>query len=319
MTSSTLATRSSQQPSVSTTTALQLRRKRRQFSAGRAVAWVYITLILLVTIFPFYWMLRTALSTNLALPTDPSSLLPVDFTLGAFKRALGLATTAEAQSEGGTGAGLSLGIYIRNSLIYAGVWTACVVFCSAIAAYAFSRLQWRGRDAMFNLFLAALMVPGILTLLPNFVLVKDLGLMNSFAGMILPGAFFSAFNIFFLRQFFLGISTEIEEAALLDGAGRFRVFFRIVLPTAQGPIVTLSILGFIGAWNDYFWPLLVAKDESVSPLTLALAVFKQSSPQSSPDWAGLMAATLVAALPMLVLFMVFGKRIVNSIGFTGIR
>lgn len=288
-------------------------------SVGRIVAWAYVIAILAFTVFPFYWMLRTALSTNLALSTDPSSLLPVDFTWGAFRRALGLSTTAEAVAEGGTGASLELGIYIRNSVVYAGVWTASVVFCSAIAAYAFSRLQWRGRDVVFNVFLAALMVPGILTLLPNFVLIKELGLMNTFVGMILPGAFFSAFNIFFLRQFFLGISTEIEEAALIDGAGRFRVFWRIILPTAQGPIVTLSILGFIGAWNDYFWPLLVAKDESVSPLTLALAVFKQSSPQASPDWAGLMAATLIAALPMLVLFMIFGKRIVNSIGFTGIR
>jgi multiple sugar transport system permease protein len=172
---------------------------------------------------------------------------------------------------------------------------------------------------MFSLFLTALMVPGILTLLPNFVLIKELGLLNSFAGMILPGALFSAFNIFFLRQFMLGLSTEIEEAALLDGAGRLRVLFGITLPMASGPIITLSILGFIGMWNDYFWPLLVTSDDSVQPLTLALAVFKQSSPQAQPDWAGLMAATLVAALPMLLLFMVFGRRIVNSIGFSGIK
>jgi len=199
------------------------------------------------------------------------------------------------------------------------VSTLAIVFFSTLAAYAFARLRWRGRELMFSLFLAALMVPGILTLLPNFVLIKDLGLLNSFAGMILPGALFSAFNIFFLRQFMLGLSEEIEEAALIDGAGRLRVLFQITLPMTSGPIITLSILGFITAWNDYFWPLLVTSDDSVRPLTLALAVFKQSSPQASPDWAGLMAATLVAALPMLVLFMVFGKRIVNSIGFTGLK
>jgi multiple sugar transport system permease protein len=172
---------------------------------------------------------------------------------------------------------------------------------------------------MFNLFLCALMVPGILTLLPNFVFTKELGLLNTFAGMLLPTALFSAFNIFFLRQFMLGLSTETEEAALIDGAGRIRVFFRVTLPMSSGPLFTLTILGFITAWNDYFWPLLVTSDDSVRPLTLALAVFKQSSPQAAPDWAGLMAATLVAALPMLILFMVFGKRIVNSIGFSGIK
>lgn len=294
-------------------------RGRRRFSIGRAVAWIYLGIVLLVTIFPFYWILRTALSDNFALLTDPASLLPVGFTLGPFNRVLGLATTEESIAEGGSGATIEIGHFLLNSLIYATLSTVLIVFFSTLAAYAFSRLQWRGRELMFGLFLTALMVPGILTLLPNFVLVKELGLLNTYAGMILPTALFSAFNIFFLRQFMLGLSTETEEAALIDGAGRVRVLFQITLPMTSGPIVTLSILGFIAAWNDYFWPLLVTSDETVQPLTLALAVFKQSSPQAQPDWAGLMAATLVAALPMLVLFMVFGKRIVNSIGFSGIK
>ncbi|SDE12701.1 carbohydrate ABC transporter permease [Glycomyces harbinensis] len=294
-------------------------RTRRRLSPARAAAWTYLALIIFVTVFPFYWILRTALSDNFALMAEPSSVLPVDFTLGAFERVLGLATPEESLAAGGSGASLELGPYLVNSIVYATVSTALIVFFSTIAAYAFARLQWRGRDLVFSLFLSALMVPGILTLLPNFVLVKELGLLNTFAGMILPGALFSAFNIFFLRQFMLGLSTETEEAALLDGAGRLRVLFRITLPMSSGPVITLSILGFIGMWNDYFWPLLVTSDETVQPLTLALAVFKQSSPQSQPDWAGLMAATLVAALPMLVLFMVFGRRIVNSIGFTGLK
>jgi multiple sugar transport system permease protein len=172
---------------------------------------------------------------------------------------------------------------------------------------------------MFSLLLTALMVPTVLTLLPNFVLIKDLGLINTFTGMILPGAFFSAFNMFFLRQFMLGLSREVEEAALIDGAGPIRVFLRIILPMTAAPMATLSLLTFINTWNDYFWPLLVDNDDSVRPLTLGLAIFKQSSPQASVDWSGLMSATLVAALPMLLLFMIFGKRIVNSIGFTGIK
>ncbi|GAA1862587.1 carbohydrate ABC transporter permease [Asanoa iriomotensis] len=291
----------------------------RKLSIGRAAAWTYLVGVLFVTIFPFYWILRTALSDNYALSAHPASLLPVGFTWGPFQRVLGLATTEQSIAEGGSGASIHIGHYLLNSVIYASLSTGLIVFFSTLAAYAFARLQWRGRDFMFSLFLTALMVPGILTLLPNFVLVKELGLLNTFTGLILPGALFSAFNIFFLRQFMLGLSTEIEEAALIDGAGKLRVLFGITLPMTSGPIVTLSILGFIGMWNDYFWPLLATSDDSVQPLTLALAVFKQSSPQSQPDWAGLMAATLVAALPMLALFMVFGRRIVNSIGFSGIK
>jgi multiple sugar transport system permease protein len=280
---------------------------------------VYLVVILFVTLFPFYWILRTALSNNYALSTNPSSPLPVGFTLGAFKRALGLATAAEAQAQGGSGASLDTVLYLRNSVLYASLLTICVVFCSAMAAYAFARLRWKGRDVVFVVLLSALMLPGILTLLPNFVLIKQLGLINSFTGMILPGALFSAFHMFFLRQFMLGLSTEVEEAALIDGAGPVRVFFRIILPMTAAPIATLSLLTFITTWNEYLWPLLVTNDDSVRPLTLALAVFKQSSPQAAPDWAGLMAATLVAAFPMLLLFVVFGKRIVNSIGFTGVK
>ncbi|MFI6348344.1 carbohydrate ABC transporter permease [Streptomyces sp. NPDC050560] len=294
-------------------------RTRGRFSPGRAAAWIYIVVVLAVTVFPFYWILRTALSDNVSLPTDPMSLLPVDFTWGAFERALGLASTAEAQAQGGSGASLDTALFLRNSVIYATVQTALVVFCSAMAAYAFSRLHWRGRDAVFNILLGALMVPAILVLLPNFIFIRDIHQLNSFTGLLLPGAFFSAFNVFFLRQFMLGLSTEVEEAALMDGAGRLRIFFTITLPMTSAPLATLSILTFINTWNDYFWPLLVTNDEHARPLTLALGVFKQSSPQAAPDWAGLMAATMIAALPMLLLFMVFGRRIVNSLGFTGIK
>lgn len=295
-------------------------KRRGHFNVGRFASWVYVGIVLVVTIFPFYWILRTAFSNNKALATDPSSLVPVDFTFEAFRRVLGIATLEEAQAQGGNVAGFDIAIYLRNSMIYAGVTTVLVVLFSVLAAYAFSRLEWRGRNLVFAILMIALMVPGIMTLLPNFVFIKQLGLVNSFAGLVLPGAFFSAFNIFFLRQFFLGINKEVEEAAIIDGAGRLRVMFGIIMPMAQGPIVTLTILGFIGVWNDYFWPLLVSTSgDEVRPLTLALAVFRQSAPGTATDWAGLMAAALVAAVPMFLIFTLFGRRIVNSIGFSGVR
>jgi multiple sugar transport system permease protein len=294
-------------------------RRANRPPVGKAAAWIYLIVFLLVTAFPFYWILRTALSNNYALIAHPSSILPTGFTLGGFARVLGLSTPAQAIAEGGSGASIDLALYIRNSVIYATLLTIIVVFCSVIAAFAFARLQWRGRNAVFAIFLSALMIPGLMTLLPNFVLVHDLGLTNTFAGLLLPGALFSAFNIFFLRQFMLGLSSEVEEAALIDGLGPLGLLFRITIPMTSGPLTTLSLLTFINAWNDYFWPLLIANDPGVRPLTVALGVFAQASPQTQPDFAGLMAAALVAAFPMLVLFVIFGKRIVNSIGFTGIK
>jgi multiple sugar transport system permease protein len=291
----------------------------KQMNVGRVVAWASLIVLMLVTLFPFYWMLRTALSNNTQLAGHPNSLLPVETTLGAFKRVLGLSTLEEAQAQGGSGAAVNFWLYLRNSLIVATVTTICQVFFSSMAAYAFARLRWPGRDKVFALFLAALMVPPIFTLLPNFALIKNLGLLNSFAGIILPTALMTPFAIFFLRQFFLGINRELEEAAMIDGAGHAKIFFGLIIPMSAAPIITLAILTYINSWNDYFWPLLVGQQENVRVLTVALGVFRSQTPQGGPDWAGLMAATLVAALPMILLFLAFAKRITNSIGFSGIK
>lgn len=292
---------------------------RKRLGIGRFLAWASLWIAVLITLFPFYWILRTALSNTKALAANSTSLLPADFTFGAFERVLGLATTAEAIAQGGSGASVNFWLFLRNSLIVATSTTIGQVFFCALAAYAFARLQWPGRDKLFFAFLAALMVPGIFTTLPNFVLMRELGLLDTYMAIILPTLFMTPFSVFFLRQFFLGIPKEIEEAAMIDGAGRFRVFLRIIMPMAAAPISTLALLTYITSWNDYFWPLLVAKDESVRVLTVALGIFRSQTPQGSPDWAGLMAATLIAALPILVLYAFLGKRIVNSIGFSGIK
>jgi multiple sugar transport system permease protein len=291
----------------------------RKINIGRIGAWAVMIILILITLFPFYWMLRTALSTSKSLFSDPASLLPVDFTWGAFKRVLGLSTAAEAQAEGGSGAAVNFWLFLRNSIIYATLTTAGQVFFCALAAYAFARLRWPGRDKVFFLFLTALMIPPIFVALPNFILIKNLGLLNTFPGLILPYFFMTPFAIFFLRQFFLGISREIEEAAKIDGAGHWRIFFRIVLPMSWAPIITLFILTFITQWNEYFWPLLVGSNDKTRVLTVAIGVFRSQTPQGSPDWAGLMAAVLVAALPILILFFAFARKIVNSIGFSGLK
>ncbi|WP_329065699.1 carbohydrate ABC transporter permease [Streptomyces sp. NBC_01429] len=288
-------------------------------SFGRMAAWALMALVVLMTLLPFYWIVRTALSSNTALTADPASPLPVDFSWGGFERVLGLQSTEEALAQGGAGGSINFWRYLLNSTIVATMVTVCQTMFSAMAAYAFARLRWRGRDRVFGLFLAGLMVPAIFTLLPNFILIKELGLVDTLTGIALPTMFMTPFAVFFLRQFFMNLPKELEEAALLDGAGKVRIFFRLLLPTAAAPMTTLGVLTYITAWNDYFWPLMVSYSDSSRVLTVALSIFRSQTPQSGTDWAGLMAATLVAALPMLVLFGVFARRIVNSIGFTGLK
>jgi multiple sugar transport system permease protein len=290
-----------------------------RLSWGRIAGWAVLVVVMIVTLFPFYWMLRTSFSSTRSLAAGATDLLPVDFTLGAYRRVLGLSTTAEAVAEGGSSGTVSFWLFLRNSIVVATVTTAGQVFFSAMAAYAFARLRWPGRDAVFMLFLTALMVPPIFTTLPNFILIKDLGLLNTYLGIVLPGLLMTPFAVFFLRQFFLGVNASLEEAARIDGAGHVRIFFRIILPVSKAPIATLAILTYITSWNDYFWPLLVGKDESVRVLTVALGIFRSQTPQGSPDWAGLMAATLFAALPIIILFTMLGRRVIDSIGYTGVK
>src|SRR6476619_3210311 len=186
-------------------------------------------------------MLRTALSSNNALYAGSDSLLPVQFSWGGFARVFGLQTGQEAIDAGGAGQPIAFWHYLINSIIVSTLVTGGQVFFSAMAAYAFARLQWRHREKVFALFLGGLMIPAIFTLLPNFVLIKQLGLVDTLLGIALPTMFMTPFAVFFLRQFFMNVPREVEEAALLDGAGKVRVFFKVLLPMAAAPIMTLSV------------------------------------------------------------------------------
>ena len=294
-------------------------RPRRTVPWGKIAAWAAMVIFLLITLFPFYWMLRTALSSNNALATDPGSLLPVGLNTGGFERVFGLQDVETAISQGGSGASINFWRYLLNSVIVATTVTVVQTFSCAMAAYAFSRLRWRGRDTVFMVFLGSLMIPQIFTLLPNFILIKNLGLVDTLLGIMLPTLFISSFAIFFLRQFFNNISREVEEAALIDGASKARVFFTLILPISSAPLATLALLTYMTAWNEYFWSLMVSYTDQSRVLTVALGVFRAQAPGTGPDWSGLMAATLVAAAPMLILFALFAKKIVNSIGFSGIK
>lgn len=286
---------------------------------NQTIARVVLVLLILFTLFPFYWALRTALSTQRDLLANPASLLPVGFTLDNFRAALGLISTSDAVASGGSGRTFAFWKYLFNTALVSTVVAAGQVFFSAMAAYALARLNFPLRNAVFIMFLAALMVPGVVLLIPNFVLIYDLGWINTYQGIVAPTVLMSPFAVFFLRQFFLGINRDLEEAAKLDGAGYFEIFSRIILPLSSGPMLTLGIIVFITQWNDYFWPFLVGRDEDVRVLTVALSVFRSQAPQGSPDWPGLMAGTLLAAIPIIVIFLFLGRRIATSLQFTGVK
>lgn len=197
---------------------------RKKSPWGKIFAWTAMVIIMLVTLLPFYWMLRTALSTNSSLYLDPANPLPPEFSTGGFERVFGMQTAEEAIAEGGAVTTMNFWRYIINSTMLATLVTAGQLFFSAMAAYAFARLKFRGSNIVYVAFLAGLMVPSIFTLLPNFVLIKELGLIDSIFGIALPTMFMTPFAVFFLRQFFMNIPREIEEAALLDGISRLGIF-----------------------------------------------------------------------------------------------
>jgi multiple sugar transport system permease protein len=299
---------------------------RYRFRPGRALAWAVLVVAFVITLFPFWWMARTALTS----PSDLygpllnftwRSLLPGHTTLVNFKRVFGAASARGLASlpNNLTRAPFHYWEYLKSSIIVASAVTVGQVFFSAMAAYAFARLRFPGRDKLFLLFLSALLVPAIFTLIPNFILIKQLGWINTYQGIIAPTFLMTPFSVFFLRQFFLGINRSVEEAAIVDGARYDQIFFRIILPLARAPIVTLMILTFIGTWNDYLWPLVVAQDPNHQVLTVALSTFRQSQPNGAIDWTALMAGTLAGILPILVLFLFASRRVINSIQFTGVR
>ena len=286
---------------------------------GTLIVKIAVVLLLVVTLFPFFWVIRTSLTPNKLVFTEATRMLPSEMTMKNYARVLGMLSSEEAIALGGTGQSVNFLVNLRNTLIIATITTVCQVLFCAMAGYGFARLNFPFRDKIFALILSAMMVPGVVMMIPNFVFVRQLGLLNTYAGVVLPAVFMTPYSVFFMRQFFMGINKEIEEAAYLDGAGQYMTFFMIIMPLMQTAIATLAVTVFINTWNDYMWPLIVGKKESLRTLTVALGVFRSQTPQGQPDWSGLMAGTMLAILPALIIYSAMGKKIVNSIGFSGFR
>lgn len=292
---------------------------RRSFPWGTILAWIALILLLFITLFPFWWMIRTAFTAPKAIFLNTGSLLPVQATLINFQRVLGLVDAQTAVAMGGSGQSINFLQAMINSIIVSAIVVTGQTTFSAMAAYAFARLRFPFNNTLFAIYIAALMVPAIVTTIPNFILMRRLDWLNTYMGIVAPTFLMTPFAVFFLRQFFLGVNREVEEAARMDGASIFTIFFRVVVPMTMPALTTLAIITLIATWNNYLWPLIVGSDQSVRVLTVALGIFRSQTPQGAPDWTGLMAGTTLAIIPTFIIFMLLGRKILDSIQFTGFK
>lgn len=210
---------------------------------------------------------------------------------------------------------LPFGRFFLNSLFMAASITLLQVLTSSLAAYAFARLRFPGRERIFLIYLATLMVPGQVTIIPLYFIIKYFGWIDQYPGVILPAAF-TALGTFLLRQFFMTIPRELEDAAHLDGAGRLAIYWKIILPLSLPALTTLGIFVFINAWNDFFWPFIVLADPQKLPLPVGLTKLVTAH---ASDWTRLMAGTMLALFPALLVYIFFQRFINKGIVLTGFK
>jgi multiple sugar transport system permease protein len=237
-----------------------------------------------VSLAPLLWMVSVSFMPAGAASSLPTPLLPPAVTLDNYRVLFG---------------GVGMGRYFFNSLAIAVLATLISVAFNVMAGYAFAKLRFRGRDAIFKLLLAALVIPGQVAMLPLFLMLKPLGLINTYGGAIVP-AMASIFGIFLVRQFARGIPDDLLEAARIDGASELRIFMTIVVPLLAPVLATLAIFSFLGSWNDFMWPLIVLTDDALHTLPVALAGLSREHVQDSEL---MMAGSVVTVLPVLGLFL----------------
>jgi multiple sugar transport system permease protein len=293
--------------------------RKQRMSIGKLGAWIFLGVMLFISLFPVFWMLRTALSPNANLFGSKLDLFPDGMSLNNFKRILGFSTLEEAQAMGGSGASLNFLLYLWNSIKFTAVIVFGTVFTAVCGGYALARLNFRGRNAIFYILMSGLLVPAMFATIPNFILIIKFGLLNTFIGSVAPFVLGTPFAVFFMRQFFISFPKEIEEAAEIDGLGVFARLRLIVLPMSLPPIFTLALITGVTAWNEYLWPFLVANDENQRVLTVGLRIFLAQSPSADPDWSGLMAATTLTVIPVVIILALFGKKIIGSIQLGGFK
>jgi multiple sugar transport system permease protein len=273
-------------------------------SRQRLQRWaIFLVLLLFALIFllPMFWMLSTSFKPKSQWFSREIYWIPQTFTWENYSKLLNNRTTPIAR-------------WFINSFVIASISTALILIIDAMAAYAYARMEFRGRKLLFGLLLSTLFLPGIMFLVPNFLTIYRLGLLNNFAGVILPGLA-GVFGVFFLRQFFESIPRELEEAAQIDGASPVTTFFRVALPLAKPALATLSIITFLGSWNDFLWPLLILRDRAMQTLPPGLRTLQGAY---TSEYGQMMAGAVIAAVPVLILYVILQRFIVESVATSGL-
>ncbi len=275
---------------------------RSRVRPGRWPLYLLMAVLAATMVTPFLWMLNTSLKSEAYILRATPELIPTSISFEAY---------AELVNR------IDLPRAFFNSVFVAGIGTAGQVIVAAMAAFAFARMQWRGRNTVFLIYLATMMIPGVVLIIPQFVLIRSLGWINTYAALILP-SLFSAFGTFLLRQAFLALPRDYEEAAVVDGANYFTIFWRITLPLAGPALATLSVFAFMGQWNSYLWPLFVARREAVQTLPVALSML-QAETRALTEWNIVMAGSVVAVLPILIVYIFAQRWFVRGVVVSGIK
>jgi multiple sugar transport system permease protein len=295
----TLASDQIRQAPAAVTPAVRRWRGRGVFSGW----WLYLLLLggLVLVVGPFVWMVLGSFKPNPEFLRSPPTWIPEAPTFENYRRLF---------DE------LDFPRFFTNSAVVATAVTAGnLVFCSMVG-YALAKLRFYGRDKLFVLILATMMIPGSVTVIPLYVLMAGLGLTNNYGGLILP-FLATAFGVFLMRQFMLSIPDELLEAARIDGASELRIFWQVVFPLATPALATLGILSFLGSWNSFFWPLIIATDDDMFTLPVALATF--ATGQYQAEHGLLMAGSVVIILPVLIVFILLQRLFTEGIATTGIK
>ncbi|MEQ9455168.1 MAG: carbohydrate ABC transporter permease [Phycisphaeraceae bacterium] len=281
---------------------------RRSAGLSKVGVHLVLTLLSMTMILPFVWMILTSLKPLEEVGLE--SWLPSELRWENYAVLLGLES-----AEGTELQGILFGRWYWNSILVASWVTFLQVFTSALAAFSFSRLRWRGRDTVFFLYLGTMMLPGLVMMIPNYQIMISLGLVDTYMGLIIPASF-SAFGTFLLRQFMLTIPSSLDEAAMIDGASRWRLFWDIILPLSRPGVITLTIFTFIASFHSFFWPLVMLKSTHRYTLPVGLLFFDSSQGQQTNV---LMAAMALSVLPMLVLFVVLQRYLVKGIQLGAVK
>jgi len=286
---------------------------------GRWLGYAALIVFALISLGPLWIAFKTALTGPNALFASGGSVLPNDTTLFNFQRVLGFIDPSDPRLQQTGLAKITFFRALLNSVIFTAMAVIPQIFFSATAAYAFARLRFPGRDLLFFLFIAATMIPAAVLFIPNFILIHDLGWLNTFQGMAAPYALMTPFAVFFLRQMFIATPKDVEEAARVDGASYFSIYIQMILPIHGPSLATLAILTTVATWNEFFWPFLIGREDSVRVIAVAINAFRTQQQAGVPDWTGLMACTVLGALPMVALLVFFGRKVVESFQFSGMK